>query len=323
MSEITKSDRKAQEWIDDNVPDLTGKVAIVTGANKGIGFETAKILAEKGAEVIIGCRNLEKGEAAIESIKESSTKLNLKLSKLDLASLESVRSFAIDFEKHYQQLNILVNNGGISMVPYMLTEDGFESQIGTNFLGHFALTGLLIDLIKDTPESRVVALSSNLHASANIKLDGSLSKDEFLFDGGEGYSPQQAYARSKLAQLLFIKELQERHFVGQHADKKAIGAHPGGAKSGIFEGNDVTYGWWLLGKLTMGLAQSTKMGALPSVSAATNPDLKGGTYIGPQNFNFSGFPKEVLPHPKALDKILSSEVWRISKELTKVNFGES
>ena len=191
-------------WTINDIPDMSGKVTIVTGANSGIGWDTAVSFAKKGTTVIMACRSLEKGQAALEQLKAEVPSADVELMQLDLASLDSVRSFAEAFQARYDRLDLLINNAGIMMVPYGKTEDGFEKQLGTNHLGHFALTGLLIDTILATPGARVVNVSSAGHRM------GSMAFDDLMFEDGEGYSGRSAYGRSKLANLLFTYELQRR-----------------------------------------------------------------------------------------------------------------
>ncbi|MBN1669125.1 MAG: SDR family NAD(P)-dependent oxidoreductase, partial [Anaerolineales bacterium] len=187
--------RPAEVWTTEDIPDLSGKVVIVTGANSGIGYEAAREFARQGAQTILACRSLDKAQAALEQIRAEIPEAAAEIMPLDLASLASVRQFAEQFKAQYARLDILLNNAGIMMVPYGLTEDGFERQLGTNHLGHFALTGLLIDLLMATPGSRVVNISSNGHRF------GKLDFDNLMFAGGQGYTPVGAYGNSKLANL--------------------------------------------------------------------------------------------------------------------------
>ena len=214
-------------WNTTHIQDLTGKTIIITGGNSGLGFEAAKALSRKGATVIIACRSTEKGEAARNEIVAIHPNANITVMELDLMDLKSIRNFADQFKKKYSHLDILVNNAGIMMVPHRLTKDGFESQIGTNHLGHFALTGLLLDLLKKTPKSRVVNVSSMAHKS------GVMDFDNLLYTNGEGYTPMKAYGRSKLSNLLFTYELQ-RFFEANKIDCIALAAHPGVSDTNLF-----------------------------------------------------------------------------------------
>jgi NAD(P)-dependent dehydrogenase (short-subunit alcohol dehydrogenase family) len=222
-------------WTTDNIPDLTGKVIIVTGANSGIGFEAAKEFARKGAQTILACRSMDKAQTALSQIQAEITNAPVEIMQLDLAGLASVRQFADTFKAKYQRLDVLVNNAGIMMVPYGTTEDGFERQFGTNHLGHFALTGLLLDLILKTPGSRVVNVSSSGHRM------GSVDFDNLIYDGGNGYSPMRAYGRSKLANLLFTYELQRR-FEAAGVEAMALAAHPGSSSTNL--GDHLSDHWY-------------------------------------------------------------------------------
>jgi NAD(P)-dependent dehydrogenase (short-subunit alcohol dehydrogenase family) len=208
------------KWTTDDIPDLTGKVIIVTEANSGVGFEAAKEFARKGAETILACRNMEKANKAANKIKKEIPKANTVVMHLDLSSLKSVHQFAEEFKAHYSQLNILLNNAGIMFVPYSTTEDGFETQVGINHFGHFALTGLLFDLLKNTPGARVANVSSNGHTMGRINFEN------FNYKAGKNYSRLGAYGRSKLANLLFTYEL-DRRFKKANINAIAVATHPG------------------------------------------------------------------------------------------------
>ena len=222
-------------WTTAKMPDLTGKVIIVTGANSGIGFEAAREFARKGAQVVLACRNLEKAQAALERITAELPDAQAEIMQLDLASQSSVHQFAQEFQARYDRLDVLVNNAGIMMVPYGTTEDGFERQLGTNHLGHFALTGLLIDLLLKTPGSRVVNVSSGAHRM------GAMDFDNLHYEGGVGYSSTGAYGRSKLANLLFTYELQRR-YAANGVDAIAAAAHPGVSDTNL--GNHLYDRWY-------------------------------------------------------------------------------
>ena len=197
--------RPTEMWTTEDMPDLTGKVIIVTGANSGIGFEAAKAFARKGAQTILACRSMDKAEAALAEIQAEIPNAPAEIMHLDLANQASIHKFAEAFKAKFNRLDVLVNNAGIMMVPYGTTEDGFEKQFGTNHLGHFALTGLLIDLLLNTKGSRVVNISSGGHRM------GQMDFDNLMYADGEGYSGARAYGRSKLANLLFTYELQRRY----------------------------------------------------------------------------------------------------------------
>ncbi len=303
-------------WTTEDMPDLTGKVAIVTGANSGIGYDTAVAFAEKGATVIMACRNLEKGQAALDQLKAEVPGADVELMQLDLASLDSVRAFAEAFEAQYDRLDLLINNAGIMMVPYGVTEDSFERQFGTNHLGHFALTGLLMDTLLATPGARVVNVSSAGHRM------GSMDFDDLMFEDGKGYSGRNAYGRSKLANLLFTYELQRR-FEAAGADAEALAAHPGGSNTNL--GNHLVEGWYIkpFAPLLMRVVtQSSAMGALPTIRAALDPDAQGGQYYGPGGFmEQRGYPVVVQSNDASHNTADAQSLWQVSKELTGVDFG--
>jgi NAD(P)-dependent dehydrogenase (short-subunit alcohol dehydrogenase family) len=296
------------------MPDLTGKVIIVTGANSGIGYEAAKEFVRKGAQTILACRSTAKAETAFNQIQAEITDAPVEFMQLDLASLASVRRFADEFTAKYDRLDVLVNNAGIMMNPYSRTEDGFESQFGTNHLGHFALTGLLIDLLLKTSGSRVVNVSSGGHRF------GSMDFENLMYEGGNGYSPARAYGRSKLANLLFTYELQRRYeAIG--ADAIALAAHPGGSQTDL--GRHLENTWYLkpIRLLEPVIAQSAAMGALPTIRAATDPDVTGGQYYGPGGFmQQRGYPVIVTSNDASHDEQIAARLWGVSEELTGMSY---
>src|ERR1035437_10157843 len=210
----------SSDWTIEDIPDLTGKTILVTGGNSGLGFEAVKLFALKGAHVVMACRSVNKGEEAKKQIIDFNPKADILIMELNLTDLESIRSFVNLFKENHSRLDVLLNNAGIMMVPYGLTKNGFENQLGTTHLGHFALTGLLLDLLKKTPKSRVVNVSSMAHKS------GVMDFDNLLYENGKDYSPMKAYGRSKLSNLLFTYELQ-RFFEPNKIDCMAVVAHPG------------------------------------------------------------------------------------------------
>lgn len=300
-------------WTVEDIPDLAGKVIIVTGANSGIGWEATRELARKGAEVIMACRDQEKARAALQEIKEGIPQAKLVSIPLDLADLASIRRFAEEYRKRYDRLDVLLNNAGIMLVPYGRTADGFESQFGTNHLGHFALTGLLIDLILETPGSRVVNISSNAH------YGGEMDFSDLQFEGG-GYNSMKAYSRSKLANLLFTYELQRR-FENRGADSIALAAHPGISATGLadhfLKGRVV----WLIQGIMKILFQSAEMGALPGLRAATDPQAQGGSYYGPDGKGErAGFPVVVSSNRASHSQEDAAKLWEVSEQLTGVSY---
>ncbi|MBV7331192.1 SDR family NAD(P)-dependent oxidoreductase [Chloroflexi bacterium TSY] len=307
----------SKHWTTENVPDLTGKTIIVTGGNSGIGFEAAKEFAHQGAQTILACRNPEKASAALAQLQTEIPNAEVEVMPLDLSSLASVRAFADAFSTRHDRLDVLVNNAGIMMIPYGTTEDGFELQVGTNHLGHFALTGLLFDLLLKTPESRVVTVSSTGHTM------GDMDFDNLLYADGKDYSPTRAYGRSKLANLLFTYELQRR-LEAAKSSTTAVAVHPGGSSTNL--GNHLAEQgphMWLLLKVGTLLAQSPAMGALPTIRAAVAPDVKGGDYYGPGGFmEFRGYPVQVTSNDASHNVEDARRLWQVSEELTGVRYGE-
>jgi NAD(P)-dependent dehydrogenase (short-subunit alcohol dehydrogenase family) len=303
-----------ENWTTDNIPDLSGKTIVVTGANSGIGFEAAKEFARKGAWTILACRNMEKAQAALHQIQAEIPKGQAEIMQLDLASLKSVHKFADAFKSKYDRLDVLVNNAGIMMAPYGTTEDGFEQQFGTNHLGHFALTGLFIGPLLKTAGSRVVSVSSTGHRF------GKMDFDNLMYDSGNGYSPAGAYGRSKLANLLFTYELQRRYeAIG--ADAIAVAAHPGGASTNL--GRHLRDSWYsrLFMLLEPLVTQSAAMGAQPTMRAATDPHVVGGQYFGPSGFlEQRGAPVVVQSNRASHDEAAARQLWQISEQLTGVRY---
>lgn len=301
------------KWTAENIPDLTGKVIVITGANSGIGFESARELARKGAEVILASRNQNKAEAALQEIIAENPSARLVFIPLDLADLDSVKEFADQFKARYERLDVLINNAGVMMVPYLETAQGFELQLGTNHLGHFALTGLLIDLLLITPGSRVVNISSNAHHAGEIDFS-----NLFYLDGG--YTPSAAYSRSKLANLLFTYQLQ-RSFEDRGDDVMALAAHPGISATGLadhFLGGRFV---WLIRGLMRVFLQSAARGALPGLRAAVDPQARGGAYYGPDGKGErSGYPVVVRSNPASHNLSDAASLWDISQELTGVSY---
>lgn len=289
------------------LPDLAGKTAIVTGANSGIGFETARSLAGRGARVILACRNPERGGPAAEQIRQEYPGGEVHFLPLDLGNLSSVRAFVEKFKAEQTALDILCNNAGLMMCPYAKTTDGFEMQFGTNHLGHFALTGLLLDNIRSTPGARVVTVSSSYHKSGQI--------DFANLNAEQSYSRDKAYQQSKLANLLFAFELQRR-FHSNGIDAISVAAHPGYAATNLQR-------YHLLFRFTnLFFAQSAADGALPTLYAATASDVVGGEYFGPSGpAEMKGLPARVSPSPQAQDEAIARQLWKASEELTGVAYG--
>ena len=294
------------KWTENNIPDMQGKVAIVTGANSGIGYETARALTEKGATVILACRNLQKGNAAAETIRAQQPSGTVEVMQLDLGDLKSVRQFASEFLEQHTQLDLLINNAGIMMPPYGKTAQGFETQLGVNHLGHFALTGLLLDVLNRTPNARVVTVSSGMHRQGNINFDD--------LNWENAYSPTGAYGQSKLANLLFTYELQ-RKLEAAGKQTLSVAAHPGWTQTNLQQHSA------LATFASRFIAQSQPMGALPTLYAATADDVVGGGYYGPDGFmELRGHPKKVPSNDRSHDVAVAQRLWQESEAMTGVAF---
>jgi NAD(P)-dependent dehydrogenase (short-subunit alcohol dehydrogenase family) len=292
-------------WSITDIPDQTGRTAVVTGANTGLGYETAATLAAKGAHVVLAVRNLDKGKAAADLIARRTPGAEVTLQQLDLTSLGSVRAAADQLHAALDRVDLLVNNAGVMMTPQETTKDGFELQFGTNHLGHFALTGRLLDLLLATPGSRVVTVSSIGHRFGRIHFD------DLQLEGS--YNRFTAYGQAKLANLLFTYELQRR-LAGR--DTVAVAAHPGGSSSELSR--------HLPGPLKMAFAaleQDTETGSLPTLRAATDPAVVGGQYFGPGGFmEMRGNPRVVSSNRRSHDTSVQRRLWTVSEELTGVTF---
>ncbi|SEM20172.1 NAD(P)-dependent dehydrogenase, short-chain alcohol dehydrogenase family [Mesobacillus persicus] len=290
---------------------LSGKTTVITGANSGIGLEAAKFFAQNGSRVIMAVRNEEKGKVARDTIITKHPQAEVEVMKLDLADLESIRIFAKTYETQFDSLDLLINNAGVMTPPYGKTKDGFELQFGSNHLGHFALTGQLLPLLKNTSNSRVVTLSSLAHRRAGIYFDN--------LDGSKGYKGMKFYGQSKLANLLFAKELDKR--LKEHDIQTiSLACHPGISSTNLFK-----FGKKDAPKLVRGLMnrflQPAEMGALPTIYAATEPSLKGGEYIGPDGRGrMKGYPALETPDPAANDEQTMRKLWNISEEMTGVTY---
>ncbi len=294
------------KWTVENMPDQSGKVAIVTGANSGIGYEMARGLARKGATVIMACRSQNRGETAISQIRAENPNAKAELILLDLGDLASVRRFADEINNRYDRLDILINNAGIMMPPLGKTPDGFEVQFGVNHLGHFALTGLLLNLITRTPKARVVSVSSMAHKMGQIDFDN--------LNAEQSYSKSGAYGLSKLANLLFTYELQRR-FEAAGVDAIAVAAHPG------WTATNLQAHTWFFRMLNPLLAQSPEMGALPTLFAATAQEVQGSDYYGPDGWQENkGYPAKVPSNDRSHDTAVAVKLWTVSEKLAKVQY---
>lgn len=294
------------KWTHNDIPDQKGRIAIVTGANSGLGFETSKALASKGAEVIMACRNMNKANAAAELIKKEVPNAKLVLMQLNLQDLSSIKDFADKFQEKYARIDLLINNAGIMMPPYGKTKDGFESQIGTNHLGHFALTGHLLDIITKTDNSRIVNVSSLMHKRGSMNFDD-LHREK-------KYSRSEAYGQSKLANLLFTYELQ-RKLEKSGSNTIAAAAHPGWAMTNLQQYSG------FVKKLNPVFGQNAQQGAWPTLFAATHPNVKGAEFYGPGGFmEMKGHPRKVESNSKSHDKETAAHLWKVSESLTNVKF---
>jgi len=296
-------------WTAADIPDLTGRRAVVTGANSGLGLYTALGLARRGARVVLACRDAARGREAQERIaKAVRAPERVSFEPLDLADLSSVRSFAA--RQAEEPLDLLINNAGVMAIPRATTADGFEMQFGVNHLGHFALTGLLLPALRERPGARVVTVSSF------ASYGGGIDFDDLQWE--RRYSRWGGYARSKLANLLFAKELDRRY-----KELESLVAHPGYAATNLMNssirqgGNPVEAAAYWLGSRTVALTSSG--GALPTLRAATDPQARGGQVYGPRFF-FRGGPVLGRLNPKGDDVALARRLWDVSTELTGVRY---
>lgn len=289
---------------------VSGKKVVITGANSGIGYEAVKALADKGAQVILAVRNEEKGNQAIAELKAINTDISVQMMFLDLADLKTIQHFAEMYTAQFDSLDILINNAGVMMPPYSKTKDGFELQFGSNHLGHFALTGLLLPLLKKTKGSRVVTVSSLAHRGASIDFEN--------LDGAKGYKAFKFYGQSKLANLLFAKELDNR-LKSNGIETLSIACHPGVSSTNLFKMG----GKFLqpIVKIANRFFQPASMGALPTIYAATEAGLVGGEYIGPDGKgNRSGYPAIEQPANGVYNENTMKKLWDISEQMTGVHY---
>nr|WSY55088.1 oxidoreductase [Streptomyces sp. NBC_00886] len=297
-------------WNEKAIPDQSGRVAVVTGANSGLGYVTARELARKGARVVLACRSEVRGSAAADRIVAEVPGAEAEFARLDLGDLASVREFAAAFP--YERLDLLVNNAGVMAMPYGTTVDGFETQFGVNHLGHFALTGLLMPALLDAPDARIVTVSSFMHLLANIDIDDLNSERR--------YSRWTAYSRSKTANLLFTHEL-ARRLAADGSGVVAAAAHPGYAATNLqtagpqAEGRRTAERLMELGNRVF--AQSAEAGALPSLYAATAPDVRPDCFYGPR-LAMRGAPAPSRRAPWTLNDAMGQRLWAASVELTGV-----
>ena len=300
-------------WTENDVPDQTGRLAVITGSNTGLGYDSARVLAGRGAKVVMAVRDTAKGDAAAARIRALSPGADVTVRKLDLGSLASVRDAAAEMAETYPRIDLLINNAGVMYPPKQTTADGFELQFGTNHLGHFALTGLLLKNLLDVEGSRVVVVASIAH-NIRAKIDF----DDLQWERRR-YDRVAAYGQSKLANLMFAYDLQRR-LAAAEAKTIAVAAHPGVAATELVRhvpGASLPGVNWLSGKLL----NSSELGALPTLRAATDPAVRGGQYYGPDGFReLRGYPVLVTSTKQSQDVAIQERLWTVSEELTGVTF---
>lgn len=306
----------ARKWTDVDIPDQTGRTVLVTGGNSGLGFHTCRLLAAKGARILLASRSSQRGDQARADILQANPDARLEVISLDLADLDSVRHCSANLRADLDGLHVLVNNAGVMAIPRQETAQGFERQFGVNPLGHFALTGALLPLLMKTPSSRIVNVSSMAHRSGRMNFND--------LHGQRKYSPFGAYAQSKLANLLFTLELQRR-LESKGAGTICVSAHPGFAATNLQyvaakeKGSAIEL--ILMRTLNALLSQSAEQGALPQLYAATAPEVSGGDYIGPDGWmQMRGLPKNHRARETAYDHSAAQKLWRLSVEMTGETF---
>jgi NAD(P)-dependent dehydrogenase (short-subunit alcohol dehydrogenase family) len=301
-----------EKWTARQIPDQSGRTAVVTGANSGLGLAAATELARAGADVVLACRDTGKGERAAQGIRDEVAGASVAVEGLDLASLASVAAFAERFREERDGLDLLVNNAGVMAPPRRETADGFELQFGTNHLGHFALTGLLLERLEGREDARVVTVSSTAHKFGRISF-GNLQ-------GERRYFRWTAYGQSKLANVLFALEL-ERRLRAAGSTVKSLAAHPGYAATNLQSAAPPLFDRAVMVLTNRLIAQSAEMGALPLLYAATRPSLDGGLFIGPDGFEEQrGHPKVVRPVRAGRDEATAKRLWSVSEELTGIGY---
>src|SRR5437660_776470 len=295
-------------WTSDDVPGQRGRLAVVTGANTGLGFETARILAARGASVVLAVRDTGKGKAAAARIAGTAPGADVTVQPLDLTCLDSIRAAAAELRAQHPRIDLLINNAGVMLTPRQATRDGFELQLGTNHLGPFALTGLLLEQMLPVPGSRVVTVSSLAHRiGARINF-GDLQSQR-------SYSRAAAYGQSKLANLMFTYEL-ARRLSGAATTTIAVAAHPGLASTELSR-----YTPAIVAFSYARVSQKAAMGALPVLRAATDPGVAGGQYYGPRGiFGTRGYPKLAASSRQSRDTAIQRRLWTVSEQLTGVTF---
>jgi NAD(P)-dependent dehydrogenase (short-subunit alcohol dehydrogenase family) len=298
-------------WTTTDIPDQTGRVAVITGANTGLGYETARALAASGAHVVLAVRNLDKGKDAAARITAESPHADVVLQELDLTSLDSVRAAARELRSDHDRIDLLINNAGVMWTPKSLTSDGFELQFGTNHLGHFAFTGLLLDRLLPVEGSRIVTVSSIGH-----RILADIHFDDLQWE--HSYNRVAAYGQAKLANLLFTYELQRR--LAPHGTTIAAAVHPGGSDTELSRNLPAPLARAFVAVQPL-IAQDAAMGALPTLRAATDPAVTGGQYYGPDGLGqMRGYPVLVESSKKSHDAERQRRLWAVSEELTGVTY---
>jgi NAD(P)-dependent dehydrogenase (short-subunit alcohol dehydrogenase family) len=311
--------RSSSHWTAADVGDQSGRVAVITGATSGLGLETARVLAQHGATVVLAARDPAKATTAADRVRAAKSGSvqtgTVEIAELDLASLESVRKAAADLAARFPRLDLLINNAGVMMPPYSLTKDGFELQFGTNHLAPFALTGLLLSSLLAQPGSRIVTVSSNAHRAGRLNFDD--------LQSARHYQKMAAYGRSKLANLMFTYELQRR-LSAAGARTIALAAHPGTARTDLtrhLSGVAQAAMSSRFSALNSRWVQDGSMGALPTLRAATDPDAIGGTYYGPDGpMQLTGYPVVVTSSTRSHNKEAQRRLWNESEQLTGVTY---
>ncbi len=289
------------------MPNLAGKVIIVTGGNSGLGFESVKAFAEKGANVVMACRSVKRGEVAKSQLKMPD---NVVVMRLDLADFDAVRAFALDFKQKYKRLDVLMNNAGVMLQPYKLNACGVESHLATNHLGHFLLTHLMLPVLSHTPGARVVSISSLAHRK------GFFDFDNINYDQGESYDAMTAYRRSKLASLLFAIQLQT-YFEAKKLDVISVAAHPGVVPTNLVNHRFSKFAQRIIRPVAQLVLQNPARGVLPQLRASVAPDVSGGDYYGPSASNeWRGYPVLVLPEKISCRQEWAKQLWVFSEKIT-------
>lgn len=301
------------KWTENDVPDQAGRLAVITGSNTGLGYDTARVLAAHGATVVMAVRDTAKGEAAAAKIRALTQGAEVVVHKLDLGSLTSVKQAGAELAAAHPRIDLLINNAGVMYPPKSTTADGFELQFGTNHLGHFALTGLLLNNLLEVDGSRVVVVASIAH-----DIRARIDFDDLQWERRR-YDRVASYGQSKLANLMFAYDLQRR-LAAAKAKTIAVAAHPGVAATELVRhipGATLPGVDWISGKLL----NTAEMGALPTLRAATDPTVKGGQYYGPDGFReMRGYPVLVGSSRQSKDEAVQKRLWTVSEELTGVTF---